>query len=179
MFMPGNIADMDSTKLLVLYLLSQAEEPVPCDLLDEIMLRDGIVNYFNLHTGLPELLEVGHCAICELGGVEYYILTSSGAELLKTIRRTVPLHAREIISKSAMEVFAAVKRASEVLCEYAERENGGYDIDCKLLDGDGTLLHITLYAPTLQHAEMIKQNFIANTTEVYRSIITSLLPGYK
>jgi hypothetical protein len=173
---PDGIRDTNDIKILVCYLLKNVDNPLSFENVSEILLRDGLVNYFELVTAVDDLLVSGHIDLVMQGTQKFYKSTKLGDGTADLFERRLPYSVREKAVKAAIRLLSKIKRESENSVEITENISGGLNVCCKILDMDDELLSINLFVPDKQQAEMVKKYFLADPVIVYKGVL-SLLTG--
>ncbi len=105
---PGGLRDIFTVKLAILYVLSYWNTSISYTSLSEIILLDGLVDFFDFSSALYELLE--SCHILSQGKEkENYFITEKGSEAIGLFQERIPFSVREKLIKTAKE-FKATER---------------------------------------------------------------------
>lgn len=172
---PGGLRDVNEIKILICYLLKNSSRPLSFDNLNEILQQDGLVNYFEFGQSLHELLLSGHVDLVEQGGQELYRVTRLGAGTADMFERRLPRSVREKAERASVRLLARLKIENEnkVLIT---RDESGWRVECRVLDGTDELLNIRLLVPSSGQAEAVRRQFLKDPAAVYRGAI-ALLTG--
>ncbi len=161
----------DSIRLLVSYLVKTFSGEVTRDLLIEMLSQGGFVNYFEAGAAIDDLLSRGVLLENEQQMLE---LPDRLVEQVELLEGELP---HSVVKKSTAICHRYIARAvneKENLAVITETERG-YEVQLAVRDGDFEFLHITLYAPTLHQAELMKRSFINNPVQVYDTLTDSIL----
>ena len=82
-----------------------------------------------------------------------------------------------MLANGALNLLARAKRERENKVSI-DKHGNGYHVTCHISGGKGDLMTITLYAPDLYQARVIKKNFHRNPEAVYQALM-SLMTGNK
>lgn len=172
---PGGLRDVNEIKILICYLLKNSSRPLSFDNLNEILQQDGLVNYFEFGQSLHELLLSGHVDLSSESGQELYRITRLGAGTADMFERRLPRSVREKAERASVRLLARLKIESEnkVLIT---RDESGWRVECRVLDGADELLNIRLLVPSPGQAEAVRRQFLEDPAAVYRGAI-ALLTG--
>ena len=171
---PGGLRDRNEIKILICYLLKTVDKPLSFDSLNEILQKDGLVNYFEFAQCMHELLLTGHIDLA--GQDDYYKCTKLGAGTAAMFERRLPLSVREKSVRSAIRLLARIKREAENRVTVSEKPGGGYDVTCTVLDGGDSLLSVGLLVPGRAQAEAVRRRFLEDPELLYKGVI-ALLTG--
>ncbi|OJU11696.1 MAG: hypothetical protein BGN88_07255 [Clostridiales bacterium 43-6] len=170
---PGGLRTRSEIKLLICYILYSVRNPVSAENLAIIIAEDGLANYFEVNTSVNELKENGSLQTDENNEL---LLTQSGNEIARTLESALPFSVREKAVKSAMNMTSKVKREKEnrVLIEKSEY---GYSVTLLIMDSELELMSIRVLVSDSLQADIIKEEFLKNPTEVYKTTLEKLT-GY-
>lgn len=172
---PGGLRDVNEIKILICYLLKNSSRPLSFDNLNEILQQDGLVNYFEFGQSLHELLVSGHVDLVEQGERKLYRITRLGAGTADMFERRLPRAVREKAERASVRLLARLKIESENKVMITRDENG-WRVECRVLDGTDELLSIRLLVPGPGQAEAVRRQFLKDPAAVYRGAI-ALLTG--
>lgn len=171
---PGGIHDMDELKLLVLYVLCMCEQPVPRDVLNDILLNDGLVDFFDSTTALDEVVQSKLVYIQHIGGEDCYAVTPAGRETATLLEKNLSYTVREKTAHAAHAVLRQWRLNSQVRAEYVRQHDGSYLVELILMEGAHEMFSLRLTAPNLDQVNTICRNFKQQPTEVFGDIIRVL-----
>lgn len=171
---PGGIHDMDELKLLVLYVLGMCEDPVPRDVLNDILLNDGLVDFFDSTTALDEVVQSKLVSVVRQNGEDYYAVTPAGRETATLLEKNLPYTVREKTTQATHAVLRQRRLNSQVRAEYMRQHDGSYLVELILMEGDHEMFSLRLTAPNLDQVSTICRHFKQQPTEVFGDIIRVL-----
>jgi len=174
----GGLTTDYEVRILICWLLSKVDRPVTMGKLNEALQQDALVNYFELARGTGNLLSTGHIVEGEHGEREEapLVITPLGRETGETLERSLPLTVRE---KSLAALTYVLKR------ERMERENAvtiekrpdGCIMHMQISDISSDLLNLSMYVPTEEMCEQMREKFLNDPAALYRVIVTHLAGG--
>ena len=82
---PGGLLSTAEVRILICYILSTAQEPVPGKRLAELLHYEGLANYFEVEEGIHALLEQRQISAAD--EPDAYCITPSGRDAAETLRR--------------------------------------------------------------------------------------------
>lgn len=171
----------DQVKVFILYLLDKIGYPLDYTDIATIIIRDGLVDYFDFVEYFHQLLEAGHIrkiaknedggAATEERGDGLFEVTDTGRIIAKGLSDDLLMAAvREKSYISAMRHLSLEKRKA-VVSQSSEQEGTGYIFHCSINDMDGLALNLSLRADSYNQLNRMKQNFEERPDVVYRGII--------
>lgn len=170
----NNIDDIYAVKILLCYFLNKVQRAVTPNQLLEIATGGNIVNYFTYNHAVESMLQNG--LICEttIDGETYYELTANGKNGAEEFKTMAPKSAREKILAEGLRLFARLKNENMVSFETVESEKG-CEIRCTCVDNNVKLMELTLFAPDMEQAELIKNKIRLNPQGLYGKIMDFVL----
>lgn len=173
---PGGLRDKNEVKILICYLLKAVNKPLSFDHLNEILQRDGLVNYFEFAQAVKELLETGHIDLVENPDGPLYKVTKLGAGTAGLFERSLPFSVREKAVRTAVRLLAQLKREAENRVTITEEPSGGFRVACEILDNNDALMTVSLLVPAKEQAQAVKNEFLKDPETVYKGML-ALLTG--
>lgn len=166
----GFIHDELDIKLLVLYIASRAAGPLDFATLTDLTLCDSGVDYFLFSQAVSGLVERGHLQL-ENG---MYAITEKGRENITALESGLPSVVRGRCDRTLAPINAALRRVRDITAR-AEEEDGRWRAELGLADESGTLLRLTLAAPSQESAQQIVQNFQNRAESIFQQLLPLLL----
>ena len=175
---PGGLTRGYEIKILVCYLLGQIGTGMTFTQINDALLHRGLVNYFELANALSDLAESGHLKAEDCAGRQedtIYRLTDLGRQTADTFANTLPASVREKAVKSARHQLLRRKIESSNHAAIRQAEDG-YVVDMTICDIGSDLLSVSLFMPTEQEAQQVRQHFLSAPLLVYKGVL-ALLTG--
>ena len=157
-------------KILICYILSALNEPVPETELTQVLHYEGITNYFDASEAISELIK-NDCIIEYNGG---FVVTEKGADLAETLKQSVALTVRERAIKVVARMMARRRHEKETDIEITKSERG-YNVSLNIVEGDYSLLKLSLNVADEISANFIKERILEDPSYVYAGLIELLL----
>lgn len=167
----GFIRDMLDVKVLILYVMKQAERPLNIQSIYELCYQDDRLTYFDVCEAVPQLAVSGHLRETENG---YYEITEKGRENVEITGDSVALPVRQR-AEAAVETFNREStRSGHVRAEVLERD-GTFSALLELRDETGKLMSLELAAPGKKQARQLAFAFHSCAEQIYSAIMEDLL----
>ncbi len=162
-------------KIFILYLMKNIDEPLHFTTVNDIVVQDEFVGYFDFAICFSELLENGQ--IIEIVGSSepMYIISESGREILESYESSLLTIIKERALKSALRLLAFNRNGDRNISSITEN-NGGYTLNCGIVDKEKTLLSVDVFLMEKEYAEKLKANFDERAEIIYRGVL-ALLSG--
>ena len=172
---PGGLHEDYEIKILICYLLSALKDPLSKSQMNEVLTGSSLVNYFQFADALEELVQDGHIeVIVEMRPeAEFYRLLPKGKMAALEFERSLPLTVREKSVNSALQIQKKARLRSQNKAEI-EKTKDGYIVTCVMKDIGSDLLRLSLFVPTKEQAERVKERFLDDPEILYRSVLDSL-----
>ena len=167
---PGGLWTQNDIRILLCYILTSVNGPLSGDAISQIVQDKALANYFEVGDALAALCKQGNVVQTDPG---LYTVTDSGREIAASLDATLPLSVRDKALEAAMRLMAETKARRENRVDITETENG-YRVTCHISGGSLELMSISLYAPDLNQAKRVEQNFYRDPEGVYALLLSSL-----
>lgn len=168
------LKDKNDIKLFILYMLVCLDRPMTYLELNDILVQDEFISWFDCAECFNELLDSGNVTTIYDGpGQVKYGITEQGKQVSATLCSEISNYIRAQGKRSALrflnkEVTGTLKTTSE------NRNDGRVNLNFKYSIKDETLLDLTLIAENGYQAAAIEQNFRADPHNVYLDLLLFL-----
>ena len=166
----GFIHEKIDIKILILFILRRAPEPVPFEKLTGLAMCDDGISYFDFSDSVSELVGTGHLRVED----DKYSLTAKGLRNGKVTEDNLPFAIRRKAENAAAIYRLEQNRGAMIKTLHAPRSEGGFVVDLTLSDGIGKIVSIDLFAASEQQAKMLEKGFRNNAEKVYNALIEML-----
>lgn len=168
---PGGLNNSQEIKILLCYMLHTVNQPMPRDQVTDIIVADGMANYFDTEDAIEELLRLQHLVADDKRNIA---TTVTGNQIGESLSMRVPYMLRERSVKAALQLLKRREVERDNKVEIRRLEDGGYQVICTVLDQDKPLLSVALRVADEYQAEQIKENFLADPSYLYRGNLAVL-----
>ena len=169
------LLDKNKIKLVVLFVLFNANRAITRDTLTEIFIDADIVDLFVYNEVVTELLDNKLIEETIISVTPHYRVTLKGFETLESLETDIPEVIRQTAVKSTLEVLAKVRLDSQILTSLENVKNGVM-VNCKVLEYNSTILSVDLLVANEEQALNAVKNFKENTQHIY-DVIIGLMSG--
>lgn len=172
---PGGLTTDYEIRMLICHLLFEAGAPVTMGMLNDALLKDGLVNYFQLANETSALISSFHITDCEKNdkGEALLNLTEKGIKTAQTFYKNIPLNVREKALSNLREAMTIEKSINENKCSISQSQDG-VRLNLEIADYGSDLLKMDFYLPTTEIAKKCRENFLKDPTLLYRAVIKAL-----
>ncbi|MBQ8927946.1 MAG: DUF4364 family protein [Oscillospiraceae bacterium] len=168
------VTDQSMANVLLCYMLYRVEEPVDAELLYDIAVTGGLINYFTFQDAVQSLLDSGAVRIREDGDTKCYELTERGTESAKRLKTLAGKSYRDSIVLAAKRALRRRRNEEEVKISFEDIERGCY-LHVRIVDHSLELLELRLYTPDRHQAQLLADKILANPSVAYHGILTAVL----
>ena len=161
----AKLKNKDDIKIFILYLLQNINYPLDFPTINDIVVQDEYVNYFDFAECFAEILDMGH-VVEEIGvdektgeKVTRYRISPLGSAVVSQLQSGLLRSIRERSLKSALKLLSFKKRGAEISCRTSELDDGKFAIECVITEMGKEILHINLVDDSSQRIERMKANF--------------------
>lgn len=164
-------------KLFILYILGNIDDAVGFTTLNDMVVQDGFICYFDFAAAFSDMLEKGQVEpLPRTGGEEpRYTITAQGRSVLETYQQEMPSDVKERSIRHAMRVLAFQRDGVRQSAQITEEANG-CTLHCSISDSQKTMLDVSVFLSERSYAEQLQKNFMERADVVYRGVL-SLLSG--
>lgn len=170
----GGLFHTDEIKTLICYLLKKVEQPLSSEQIRQILVSQGIANYFDVSESISELLRAGIVTADFADEQEQLRMTEIGENASMELLRDIPKSVREQALSAVLEALAKVRNARDTKIS-VEPCGKGFNVSFCLADSEEDLMRITLYAADNEQVERMKDNFLRDPVRIYSGILASFI----
>ncbi len=168
----GGLFSTAEIKILICYILSAIDEPVPVDMLANVLHYEGLANAFEVSDAVVSLAVSGQIAATDQSE-QIYQITESGKSTATNLKSSLSSVVKERAYLAVMKMFAKFKNAKDNLFEIT-RENGATYLSCSALDGGKPFLTVKMLITDEDQGSYIREKFLENPSKIYSKIIEML-----
>lgn len=165
----GGLRSVSSINMLVCYIVANINGRVTAQNIIETVAEGEIANHFEITEAISRMKNNGVIAENDDGA----LVLLKGNNEIDLIEKDLPLTIRDTSIRLCQKIIAREKFKRDNKAEIAECENG-YQLTLTVSDIGNDFMKLTLYAPTIEQAELIKAKFITNPIKVYETLIDSI-----
>lgn len=169
---PGGLRNKRDIKILICFLLGSLKKPLIKSDVICVLQEYGLANYFEASQAFDETVSGGNIVSDDTG---YCELTSSGEMIAEELSGDLPFSVKEKVLISAEQYFNRVKNEKENKVSIKKTELG-YSVTCTVSGGEFDMMNIMVYAPDMNSACAIRDNFYKNPSDFYHKIMAFLIP---
>jgi len=162
-------------KLIVLYMLGKVDFPLTNGQISEFVLNKEYTTYFKLQQAISEMVDAGLIRTESVHTRTLYHLTEEGEKSIQYFKNKISLEIREDIDTFLTEKGCDFKDSVSVNANYYRNTNHEWEVRCRILEDNNSLLDLTITMPTKIEAETIANNWQHYHQEVYASLLKKLL----
>ena len=162
-------------KLMILYMLRQANLPMTNEQISEFFLSKEYTNYLSLQQAIGELLDAHLIAVKEVRSSSRYELTREGEETLSFFGKDISDAIREDIHSFLKENRIRLRNEMGIVADYHRLSSSDYLVDCEVREGKSLLMKLSLSVPSEEQAILICDRWQGASQEVYSSVMSELL----
>lgn len=162
-------------KLMILYLLRQANLPISNEQISEFFLSKEYTNYMTLQQAISELLDAHLIKEGSVRGVLRYEITREGEESLGFFGSDISSAIKDDIHAYLKENRIRLRNEMGITADYRKLSSSDYEVECEIREGKMLLAKLILSVPTEEQARIICNRWQSASQEVYSSIMHTLL----
>lgn len=170
----GGLHTLGDVKALILYILKSAHQAISRNNITEIVLNDGLVDYFDFTQSIQKLLEEGLIDIVSADEPDILRITSLGLQTEELYEKNLPFNVKKKTLASLTSELAKIQRDSNTHTSIVAVD-GGFSVTCTLTEQEKTLLSYTVLVPDEMQAHIIADQFVKAPTQKYQVIMQNLI----
>lgn len=175
---PGGLTADFEIKMLICYLLSVLDKPVPVSILLETFVKEGIGNYFEAASAASGLVKTGHLAIEKAEGERCYTITELGQKTAKALGGDLPLVVRDkALTAARYGMQIRENRAKNRVT--IKKVPDGYLLTMTITDIGSDLLSTTILVPDKKTCKKIAERFVEDPLLFYKGIVAVLTGNFE
>lgn len=168
----GGLFSTAEIKILICYILSAINEPVPVDMVANVLHYEGIANAFEVSDAVVSLSSSGQIKATD-DSEQIYQITDSGRATAETLKASLSSVVKERAYLAVMKMFAKFKNSKDNAFEITHENDATY-LSCSALDGKKPFLTVKLLIADEDQAGFIREKFLENPSAIYSKIIEML-----
>ena len=167
----GFIHEKLEIKILILFVLRRLPEPVPIEVLTELVMCDDGISYFDFTQCVAELIETEHLYFKD----DKYSLTFKGKHNGEVTENSLPYSVRLKAENSAAAMRLVLSRDAMIKTLSTANPDGGFTVSLSLSDGIGSIVEMEIFSGDEQQAAALEKGFRRKAERVYNALIEMLL----
>ena len=168
----GYIHNILDVKVLILYVMALVETPVTAQTIYEFCYQDDSLSYFDVQESIPQMVTSGHL---EQLDDDRYVITEKGRGAEEVTRDGIAIAVKERATQAVEKYNKEQKRNQFIRCSVAEKENGEFAVCMGLDDMFGSVMDLTITAPTRQQANRLERAYRKKAEQIHQSVMAILL----
>jgi len=170
-----SVTDSSVANVLLCYMLYRVNMPLDSEMLYDIAVTGGIINYFTFQDALQSLQTNGSVTVnTNEKGEKTYALTDTGVNCARRLKTFAPKSYRDHIMLAAQRELARRRNRDSVKIDYVPLENG-CQLHVHIFDQSLTLLELTLFTPDRKQAELLGEKILSNPSMFYNQVLDAAM----
>lgn len=168
----GGMRSKYEIRTLICYLYSSVGKPMDKSLIVEAIQKKGLANYFETSSCFDDLLKKNNIELVDEKEGLYYI-TDKGKMVADELNRTIATTVKERAYACAIELLEQRRIENENTVTISKIDKG-YNVNFAISGGDVELMSFNVYAPDMNQAKLMRQNFYKCPELFYKSMLGGL-----
>ena len=162
-------------KLIVLYMLQNADDTLTNSQISEFILDKGYTNYFTVQRAFHELEEENMLRVKQIRNMSHYALSDEGSEAIEMFEYQIPNSIKEDIAQFLKEKDYELRKEASVTADFYPSKGDEYTVNLKIREKENLLLEINLNVVSRDQAVYICDHWEKKHSDVYSMLIEKLL----
>ena len=164
----------DDIKIFILFLMYNLKMPLEYEIINEVVVQDGIVAGIDFSIGFADLMEKGNILEIRENGGAKYVLSQHGVQIVESLQGDLTNSIRTQGLKSAMRLLDFKLRGSEIKSRYEMREDGRFDLWCEIIEEKQVVFQVKIIADNAAQLELMRYTFDQRPEMIYKGMLTLL-----
>ena len=171
------LSDKFEIKLFILLLLDGIGVPLEFEVINDIVLRDGVVTYFDFADAFGDLCDNGLIEYTEQpdGSGKTYSVTPKGHAITEGLDTKLYGQIKEKAIRSAQRAMA-FRLSGGSTSASVQQTDDGYNVVCSITENGKLLFSTTVFVRSAAYAERLRDRFDEEPETVYKGVL-ALLSG--
>lgn len=170
------LSDKKDIKIFILYLMKNIGYPLDFVSISDIVIQDGIVEFFDFADCFTELIDTGSIESDKSMGEAQYSVSEQGLTIAEELESSLLSTIREKSLTSALRHLSFKKRGAALKTMTEELENGKYKVRCTIKENGENILDVSVIVDSDRQVEKIINNFNERPEVAFRGVL-ALLSG--
>jgi DNA-binding PadR family transcriptional regulator len=162
-------------KLMILYILSRVSFPLTNAQLTAFILEKEYTNYFNIQRAISDLIDDSYITVKTIRNSSLYRITDSGTETLDFFDNMISAGIKNDIDNYLAQNKYELQEEVSTLADSYQIKKGEFAAHLRVIERETPIIDLTMVVTTEEEAEMLCRNWKEKSSEVYASIMSSLL----
>ncbi len=170
-----SVTDSSVANVLLCYMLYRIKAPLDSELLYDIAVTGGIINYFTYQDALQSLQSNGSVTVTTNDkGETIYTLTDKGVDCAQKLKTFAAKSYRDHIVLAAKREMARRRNKDVVKIDYIPLAQGCH-LRVRITDQSVTLLELTLFTPDMKQAKLLGEKILSNPSVFYNNVLDAAM----
>ena len=169
------LKEKNDIKIFILYLMRHIGYPLEFSDINDIVMHDGIVNYFDFAECFPELIDSRNIEeIRDENGTKRYAITEQGISVSESLESDLLAMIREKSLKSAMRLLNFKEKGVKSGCSSAPLPDGRFLFSCYITERGEKLMDLKMTVDNKKMLDRMLYAFDERPEKVYRGLLSVL-----
>ncbi len=161
-------------KLVLLYLYAELAVPVnPMEVAD-IIIKMGVMAYFNIGHYTAELVNSGMIEVIESDAQQLYLITNSGSNTLALFRERLDEDLTDKLDRQIAKLRQQIKLNRFVNSSIEKIDQFNYLVTLRIMEGNIPLISLSLSVASNAQANRLVDKWQSASTDLYGQIMKAL-----
>ena len=170
----GGLYEIADVKGLILFLLKEADCILKEAQLTDVLMEDGLVEYFDYKQAMEQLLLTGLIDIASMEETGSFRITQQGRDVEIEYEKKIPYNVRSKTLDALKRNLRKKKEDDQIFTEIAPSPSG-YSVRCNIREGGETMLSYEVLVPDQRTAYYAAERFRENPSAYYQKIMEIVL----
>lgn len=161
-------------KLIILYFLNKADQPMPNAILSDFILESGYTDYLSIQQTLSELTEDKMILVEQTPQKSYYTIAEIGKETLRFFGNQLPLDTCRQIDEYLEKNRLAIVDDTSIRTDYTQIHPNEYLATGSIYERGSKIMEVCINVTSEEEAVDACRRFQEKNEQVYAQLLTLL-----
>ena len=162
-------------RLIILYALKSCKISMSEEMLQEVLVWNGILDYFTMMDFLLSMEKMEMVRTLTIEDKLCYDITPKGEEMVEIFSYEIPFSIRDTISEATDEILNRLGREHEIVADIVPIDHHKFLAKCGIYERNIPLLEVNLFAGSRKSAQSIAERFKAEAGKLYQIILEKIV----
>lgn len=167
--------ELAENKLLLLHIIKSVTIPLSNSQLTDIVLENGLVNYFTLQQYITELLNTEFIKYVKVDTKNSLQLTQKGENVLILFQDRIPTIKLQQIDEYIKSKLQVLRNEFSITADYEPDNKDSFIVNLKAIENDSLLIDLKVNVVSKKQAIDLCSKWKNNSADIYNKILNALI----
>lgn len=159
--------ELAESKLVLLYIFDKIGYPISNTSLTEIVLENGLLNYFQLQQYIGELVSAGFIFASKQDKKQLYSIDTKGKNALGYFENRISSVKKDTIDSYFSKRSTVISKDIQISSDYNLQAQSDYDVICRITENNNVKIEIRVNTDSEEKAKRICSKWNSDASKMY------------